>query len=141
MLSTDQDTVEPAPAVPGPLRLLLVEDEPDIRRLLRIYLERVPGLRIIGEAADGAEALRAATALEPNVVVLDLTMPVMDGTAVLPRIRSRLPDAAIVVFSAYLSLLAERSLAELGADAIISKAQPLSVLKTAILAAWALRDG
>ncbi|PRY57471.1 response regulator [Glycomyces artemisiae] len=76
-----------------PIRLLLVDDHPVVRRGLRGYLELEPDLVVVGEAGDGEEALAAIAALDPDVVLLDLKMPGLDGQGVLDRLgesRSRI---------------------------------------------------
>ncbi|HEX2143270.1 MAG TPA: response regulator transcription factor [Glycomyces sp.] len=70
------------------IRLLLVDDHPVVRRGLRGYLELEPDLTVVGEAGDGEEALRAIEATQPDVVLLDLKMPGLDGQGVLDRLGS-----------------------------------------------------
>jgi len=63
------------------IRILLVDDHSVVRQGLRLFLKYDPELEVVGEAADGAEALRLARALKPDVVLMDLLMPIMDGIA------------------------------------------------------------
>ncbi|MHB8869951.1 MAG: response regulator, partial [Thermoleophilia bacterium] len=65
--------------------ILLVDDSATVRRELRTLLELLEGVEVVGEAADGAEGLRLAAALRPDVILLDLEMPVMDGLAAASR--------------------------------------------------------
>ena len=76
-------------------RVVLVDDTADLRQLLRIALGRV-GFDVVGEAGDGAAGIEVAREQEPDLVVLDLSMPVMDGLEALPHIRAACPRAAIV---------------------------------------------
>ncbi|SDK58106.1 two component transcriptional regulator, LuxR family [Glycomyces sambucus] len=69
-----------------PIRLLLVDDHPVVRRGLRGYLELEPDFAVVGEAGDGEEALKAIDAHDPDVVLLDLKMPGLDGQGVLDRL-------------------------------------------------------
>ena len=82
-------------------RVLLVDDNDDLRRLLRIQLERTGRYEIVGEAADGHEAVRLATELQPRIVLLDLSMPVMDGLQALPLILDAVPEVRVVVLSGF----------------------------------------
>jgi DNA-binding NarL/FixJ family response regulator len=99
-------------------RVLLADDHELVRRLLRRAIGAHPGLEIVGEAADGSEAVVLARQLAPDVVVLDLSMPHMDGFEVAGRLRQDLPGCAILVFS---DLEAEREALEAGADRYLEK--------------------
>lgn len=81
-------------------RVLLVDDAPDLRTLLQVALERDGRFVVVGEAADGAEAIDLASELQPDIVVLDQMMPVMSGLEAMPRIRQVAPGAKVVLFSA-----------------------------------------
>ena len=87
-----------APA-PG-LRVVLVDDVDDLRLLLRTLFETHPGVAVVGEAGDGAEAIEVVGATQPDLVVLDLSMPVLDGVSALPALRRVAPAARVVVLSA-----------------------------------------
>ena len=71
-------------------RILIVDDNPQVRRELRTLLPLAGDLEVVGEAADGAEAIRLAEALRPHVILLDLQMPVLDGYAAARRIKDSL---------------------------------------------------
>lgn len=81
--------------------LLVVEDRPIIRRGLALMLETEPGVRVVGQAADGAQALALAQALRPDVVLMDLRMPVMDGVTATRLISERLPGTRVVVLTTF----------------------------------------
>ncbi len=82
-----------------PIRVLLVDDVVEVRRLVRTSLRFRGGFEVVGEAADGAEAVRLAAQLRPDVVVLDLGLPDIAGREVLSRVRAGSPDSKVVVFS------------------------------------------
>ncbi len=82
-----------------PIRVLLVDDVVEVRRLVRTSLRFRGGFEVVGEAADGAEAVRLAEQLRPDVVVLDLGLPDIAGREVLSRVRQHAPQSKVVVFS------------------------------------------
>src|SRR5881227_882242 len=82
------------------VRVLLVDDLADIRLVMRLLLEADGRAEVVGEAADGAEAVRLAEELHPDAVILDLRMPGMDGVQALPLIREASPSTVVVALSA-----------------------------------------
>src|SRR5207302_2531138 len=115
----------------GRARVLVVDDKSDIRRLLVTRLGLDPDLEVVGEAANGGEAIARVRELAPEVVVLDLQMPVMSGEEVIPIVRSVEPRARIVVFSAYVGV--QSQLEGSGRpEAEIAKGTDLKVLITEI---------
>ncbi|MER3480509.1 MAG: DNA-binding response regulator [Meiothermus sp.] len=85
----------------GPLRILIVDDHPVVRAGLAGLLSTQEGFEVVGEAASGLEALELAEALRPNVVLMDLRMPGMDGTAATRSIRRRFPEVQVLVLTTY----------------------------------------
>jgi DNA-binding NarL/FixJ family response regulator len=86
-----------------PLRVLVVDDEPDLRMLLRIGLDYSPEIQVAGEAADGQEAIELISRESIDAVLLDVGMPRMDGIDAARHIRSISPDTKIIVLSALYS--------------------------------------
>ena len=84
-----------------PCRVVIADDTPDIRMLLRWSLEPDERFEIVGEAANGAEALVLLNENEVDAILLDLAMPVMDGLQAIPRIKSESPHTRIVVLSGF----------------------------------------
>jgi DNA-binding NarL/FixJ family response regulator len=103
-------------------QVLLVDDNPVVRQIVREILEKESAIRICGEAEDGMEALDRAKSLQPDIVILDLSMPRMSGLEAAPRIRDVLPDACLILFTLYGNREIERAAKQAGIDAVISKA-------------------
>ena len=104
------------------VRVLLADDSPAFRRTLRALLAEVPGVRVVGEAADADEAVAVAEGTNPDVVLLDLVMPGGGGASAARRIKSASRARRVVL----MSLLSQRELAHAartaGADGFVSKA-------------------
>jgi DNA-binding NarL/FixJ family response regulator len=81
------------------IRVLIVDDHEMVREGLKVLLDRDPTLEVVGEAATGLEALRLVPLARPEVVLMDLTMPVMDGAEATARIRDAYPQVQVVVLS------------------------------------------
>ncbi len=106
------------------LRTLIVDDDDALRVLVRLTVEDDARFDVVGEAANGREAVEAARRLNPDVVLLDLKMPVMDGFEALPRILETAPNARVVCLSMLQRREAEPKVKELGALAFIDKGLP-----------------
>ena len=89
----------------APIKVLLVDDEPDLLLLLGIRFDLEPDLEVVGTARNGAEALEVAHRLVPDLVVMDLLMPGTDGFEAIARLRAELPTLPIVAYSAVVSEL------------------------------------
>jgi PAS domain S-box-containing protein len=108
--------------------VLVVDDAEDLRMLLRVRMESYNGLTVVGEAADGVAAVEMAAELQPDLVLLDLAMPRMDGLEALPLIRAAVPGVRIIVLSGFnQSTLAQKAL-EAGADHYVVKGGSMSRL-------------
>lgn len=84
------------------IRLLIADDHDVVRQGVRMYLERDPEIEVVGEASDGEEAVAAARKLRPDVVLMDLLMPRMDGIAATEAIRAELPEVEVVALTSVL---------------------------------------
>jgi DNA-binding NarL/FixJ family response regulator len=120
-----------------PTRVLVADDEPLIRLMLRAALNRQPDLTLVGEAEDGAEALALATELRPDVVVLDISMPELDGLEVTRRLRADTNPCLILIFSSASG--SEASALDAGADRFMDKAGGVADAVDAVLALSAQR--
>jgi NarL family two-component system response regulator YdfI len=84
-----------------PIRVLVADDHLIIRQGLRLILETQEGFELVGEAADGAEAVRLCVELHPDVVLMDLRMPGMDGLTAIERLRIEQPGIAVVILTTF----------------------------------------
>jgi len=123
--------------VTSPLRILLVDDHTILRQGLKLLLEREAGLTVVGEAADGVAALASAEALTPDVVVLDISMPGMNGLVVTRTLKERQPDVRIVVLTRHEDETHLEELLRAGASGYVSKQSAPSQIVQAIGAAAA----
>jgi CheY-like chemotaxis protein/anti-sigma regulatory factor (Ser/Thr protein kinase) len=102
-------------------RTLLIDDADDLRLLLRMVLESSGRYEVVGEAADGEAGVREARATEPDVVLLDLSMPRMDGLEALPHLQRVAPDARVIVLSGFAEGKTAAAALAAGASAYIEK--------------------
>ena len=110
------------------ITVVIADDTPDMRMVLRLALSDEEGFSVVGEAGDGAEAVDLASRHQPDVVVLDLAMPVMDGLTAIPLIRAASPASKVVVLSGYGSEEMLEAALEAGADAYVVKGRPMESL-------------
>jgi DNA-binding NarL/FixJ family response regulator len=99
MLAAAAAAIDDRRAAPDALRILIVDDHPAVRRALRELLHQRPQLSVVGEASNGFEAIAHAYALRPDVILMDVAMPHMDGVEATARIRAELPDIRILGLS------------------------------------------
>jgi DNA-binding NarL/FixJ family response regulator len=111
---------------------LIVDDHEVVREGLRLSLSRAPHIRVVGEASDGASAIDLALRRKPDVVIMDVRMPGMDGLEATRRLSDQLPETKVLIFTAY----SERSLLgrgfESGAKGYVLKEAPHGTLVRAI---------
>jgi PAS domain S-box-containing protein len=117
------DDLAPPTTAPraGALRVLLADDAADIRLLLRFALDAESGFEVVGEAANGLEAVELAATLQPDLVVLDLSMPVMDGLQAIPELLRVAPATRIVVLSGFDEARMKQVALDLGAHGYLEK--------------------
>jgi DNA-binding NarL/FixJ family response regulator len=107
--------------------VLIVDDSPVVRQaLVRLFIEG--GFEVCGEVASGREAIEKAQSLNPGLIVMDLSMPGMNGIEAARSLRPLLPTAVIIILSDYGGMFREEETNSLGIAAIISKVESTSVL-------------
>ncbi|MBI5883790.1 MAG: response regulator transcription factor [Elusimicrobia bacterium] len=116
----------------GKIKVFLVDDHPIVREGVRSYLDGQSSVSVVGEAADAGEAMRKAKTSSPDVIVLDISLPSLDGGELARRLRKTLPKARIIAFSIHASEEYVVRMARCGAHGYVMKDEPTSNLLTAI---------
>jgi DNA-binding NarL/FixJ family response regulator len=114
------------------IRLLLVDDQPAVRRGLRMRFALESDLEVVGEAGDATEAILLARALRPAVVLMDVEMPGVDGIAAIAALRQAAPHSTVVIFTLYDHAAVRARAREAGAAAFVAKHQTEETLLAAI---------
>src|SRR3954453_12261785 len=122
-----------------PISVYLVDDGPEPRELIKFGMEDDPEFDVVGEAGDGRSALEGIAATHPAAVLLDLSMPDMDGLEAIPEIRKSDPDVAIIVLSGFSADRMGPPALERGADGYVEKGTPIQELRDATRLAVAKR--
>jgi DNA-binding NarL/FixJ family response regulator len=104
-----------------PIRVIIVDDSPEIREVLRLALDRQDDFAVVAEATDGQEAIAVVAAEQPHVVLLDISMPVVDGLQALPQIRRESPGTIVIMLTGISETAGAVSAVELGAHGYIRK--------------------
>jgi DNA-binding NarL/FixJ family response regulator len=110
------------------VRMLLVDDDPDYRLLVRLALASEPGLEVVGEARNGREAVEAAGRLQPELILLDCSMPGADAFDCLPELREACPEGHVILLSGYATADLEVAARQAGALGFLAKDTPPSRL-------------
>ena len=117
------------------IRILLVDDHSMLREGLRMFLVRDLDFEIVGEAADGNEAIEKTYLLQPDIVLMDLALPVVDGLTAISIIHSKLPEIKILVLTGAMELASIASAMRAGAVGYLLKVMHAAELRNAIKAA------
>jgi len=116
----------------GKISVFLVDDVVELRTLVRLALEEDPDVEVVGEAANGREGVLGVGETQPDVVLLDLSMPDMDGLEALPLMRERAPDTRLVVLSGHEAGRVSLEALDQGASRYINKAADFDAIRTAV---------
>lgn len=117
------------------VRILIADDQPTIRKIVRSTLETIPHFEVCGEAVDGAKAIEEAQKLKPDVVVLNVTMPVLNGFEAAREIKAILPESAIVILSSHADQCFIEAAKKIGIRSYVAKSKAGEALVKAIEAA------
>lgn len=110
--------------------ILIVDDNPRLRALIRRLATQKPALQVVGEAEDGAEAIRLVHLLRPDIVLMDLVMPRVNGLEAMRRIKAERPETKVIIMTVHTEDAYRRAAEASGADAFLLK----KTLMTALLA-------
>ncbi len=125
-----EPTIDATPADEGcaPLRVVLVDDDPDFRLIMRARLNLRPGIEVVATAGDGDEALRLVAEHAPDVVVVDLIMPGVDGYATLAMLRDRHAEVGAVAYTAVAAATSRQRVLELGVELVQKTRDPAELV-------------
>jgi DNA-binding NarL/FixJ family response regulator len=126
---TDRNQGEPD----GSIGVLICDDVEAMRLLLGAVIELRPGLRLLGEAEDGEQAIAAAERLQPDVILLDVSMPRLTGLEALPEIKRVAPKAKVIVLSGFATTMLAAEALALGAHRYLEKGADPETIAAIIL--------
>jgi DNA-binding NarL/FixJ family response regulator len=112
--------------------ILIVDDLEQMRKLIRADLEEENVFRVCGEAIDGVDAIDKAQNLKPDLIILDASMPRMNGIEAAPKLKKLLPQTAIILFTFHESMMHGFDAREIGVDAVVTKDRGMFPLKEAV---------
>ena len=118
--------------MPEPIKILLVDDHPLMLMGIRSMLEGKDGIRVVGTAPEGEKALKMSAELRPDVMMLDIIMPGMDGIELARRMRAEMPDVALLVLSSDTSIATLETLLNIGIDGFLPKTSDEDTMLAAI---------
>ena len=122
-------------------RILIVDDSESVRDVMRMFLKDVATVEICGEASDGLEAVQKSKRLKPDLVVLDLALPSMNGVEVASVLKRAMPKMPIIVFTMYSERPGEALRSAIGVDAVLEKPNGMGQLIPSISKLLATKTG
>jgi DNA-binding NarL/FixJ family response regulator len=111
----------PGPEAQAPLRIVVADDQASVREGLVVLLDLLPGIEVVGSAADGAQALQVVAQEHPDAILLDLHMPVLDGIETTRRLTDQHPDVAVVILTTFADDSSVLSALQAGARSYLTK--------------------
>ena len=120
-------------------RVLIVDDNIYVRDLLHTFLKDASEIEICGEAVDGAEAIEKAKQLKADVVLLDLSMPNMNGVETASILKKTIPGVCVIMFTMYSENIPKSAISSMGVDVVLSKTDGIAHLVESINTIFAAR--
>ena len=109
-------------------RVLVVDDNPQVRRNLCEALKREADFDVCGEAENGREAIDKANSLQPDLIVMDFSMPLLNGLEAVRLLKDLMPNVPVIIYTAHSSQIVETEARSAGAAATVSKSESVAVL-------------
>jgi DNA-binding NarL/FixJ family response regulator len=106
--------------------ILIADDSETIRTLIRAFIENRAGFEVCGEAVDGLDAIEKAQELKPDLIILDLAMPLMNGAAAASVLKRMMPDVPIILFTMYDEMMSKALTSAVHVDLVLSKPNGLN---------------
>jgi DNA-binding NarL/FixJ family response regulator len=122
-------------------RVLIVDDNDYVRDLVHTFLKDAPEIEICGEAINGVEAIEKAKQLKADVVLLDLSMPNMNGVETASILKKTVPGVCVIMFTMYSEDIPKNAISSLGVDVVLSKTDGIAHLVESINTIFAARAG
>jgi DNA-binding NarL/FixJ family response regulator len=115
-----------------PIRVLVADDNASMRKIIRSFLEQLPYVEICAVATNGTEAVDAARAMEPDLLILDVVMPELSGVEVASVVKKTLPRAKVILFTMYGDAVGKTLAKSAGVDIVLAKTTGLAALSEKI---------
>ena len=120
-----------------PKQVFIADDSSTVRRIIKAFLRQRTDLEVCGEAADGLEAVEKAKVLKPDVILLDISMPEMNGVVAASILKKIMPSIPIILFTMYSENMGKYLASAIGVDAVLSKPDGMTALVKAVEAVLA----
>jgi DNA-binding NarL/FixJ family response regulator len=113
-----------------PKCILIADDSETVRTIIRTFLESQAGFEVCGEAVDGVDAIEKAKTLKPDLIILDLAMPRINGAAAASILKAMMPDVPIILFTMYEEVMVKSLASAIGVDLVLSKSEGMGQIMT-----------